>query len=48
MTNSRMTNDELMTKHDAQIPRVRLYPQGRFVIRISGFIRRSSFVIRHC
>jgi len=43
----RMSNDELMTKHEARSPITRSRLQAYFVIRISGFLRHSSFVLRH-
>jgi len=42
-----MTNDELMTKHEARILEVYALSQDHFVIRISGFLRHLSFVLRH-
>jgi len=41
----RMSNDEVMTKHEIRSALSRL--PDNFVILISGFIRHSSFVIRH-
>ncbi|PYJ70751.1 MAG: hypothetical protein DME75_08715 [Verrucomicrobia bacterium] len=43
----RMTNDESMTKREARIPTAHSHLQGYFVIRISSFLRHSSFVLRH-
>ena len=42
-----MTNDELMTKHEARILVAHVLSEGHFVIRFSGFLRHLSFVLRH-
>jgi hypothetical protein len=43
----RMTNDELMTKRKAPIISAGSDGLLYFVILASGFLRHSSFVIRH-